>query len=373
MKEEAVTLRKTVVLLLVLAIAIGLLAPAVAAQNNRTNATNVATMLEYEEDAAPTGWLDAVGGIALVVAVIALVLLMVPIRGLMPKELRFFVGIIGVLALALFLVSTLVVFVPVNYVAVVRMTFPTAGRYAIGPGMNLVNPIGTQVTYYTTAVRTMKVNEIAADTASVGRPEIFPSVYVWFRVPMAESGGVDTDKLLALDWLYGPTYEEVFVSEYIISSVKEVSGQHEYDYFGKDRSKAANEIQQVLESKLDGYVMVRDMTISTFRYNAEFEAFLKDLAQRQVELEKETKNVVIEEQKRLQAVKQAEARKAQGEGERDYKIAVAQGEAATLDEASKRLGGDPDAILHYLWLQKWNGQLPATLAGADTNVLLPLQ
>ena len=362
---------KKIVALLLIVLVAGAVAPAAGAQI-RSSTSNIVNVLEYENDGAPTGWLDVVGKMAGAVGIVLLLLTVVPLPGV-AKELRTLTGVLAVAALALFLISTLVVFVPVNYVAVVRTTFPSAGRYVINPGMNIVNPIGTQVNYYTTAVRTMKVHEIAADTASVGRPEIFPSVYLWFRVPMAETGGVDSEKVLMLDWLYGPTYEDVFVAEYIISSVKEVSGQHEYDYFGKDRSKAADEIQAVLETKLDGYVTVRDMTISTFHFTEQFEALLKDLAQRQVELEKETKNVVIEEQKRLQAVKQAEARKAEGEGERDYKIAVAQGEAATLDEAAKRLGGDPDAILRYLWLLRWNGELPGTLAGGDMSVLLPLQ
>lgn len=272
-------------------------------------------------------------------------------------------AVLGTCLSVAFLVLASVKVVPVTYEAIIRQAFPVPSYRVVGPGTHFAWPLVSNVRMYTTRIRQMKVFDISADTNSSGRPQIFPDVVVWFRLPLEDETAkwdrqvVREDLLRQLDWNHGPRFESGFLLEMLIASVKEVSGAHEYGFFGSERDKAQEQIQSLLEEKLGGLITVTDFTISTFSYTSAFEERLELLSQKQMEIEQAQRDVTIAEQRRLEALKQAETKKAQGEGQRDYDIAIAQGKAREIELVAAQLAANPQ-ILGWKWIEQWDGKVP---------------
>lgn len=328
----------------------------------------VVTTWQYDDDGSPFTWPKAVGWVGLIGVIIAIA---ITYRGEISGEFKrvprkSFGHMVAGAFLILFILSTCIQVIPVTYAAVVRVAFPSPSSYAIGPGTHFVLPFVSSVNLYTTRVRPMKIFDIDADTSSVGRPAIYPDIVAWFRLPVStekELTGelpIDPNILRALDLRYGPDYEKTFLKELTIAVVKETSGSHVYDYFGSDREKAQDTIQEELNSRLGGLVEIEDFTISYFNYDQAFEDKLAVASQKQLDLESATKDIEIAEQRRLEAMKTAETAKIRGEGERDNRIELAKGDSEALRLIAEQLAQNP-RLLEYEWIKKWTGVPPATL------------
>lgn len=369
-----------ILVLAIIALALSACAPSPEAQGTTSAAgeyTPPATTLDYEDDNVPFTWPSALMWIALISA---LSLGAWSFRGKFikaydeiktPNKGTLFLAAFFML---LFLVSTSIKVVPVTFVGVVRQVVPSTNYYVVGPGTHIVPPVVSKLHLYTTRVRQMKIFNIQADSASPGRPAVYPDIVVWFRLPIATGSSelnftqisVDTDGLRLLDFRYGPSYEESFLKEKIIAAVKEISGSHGYDYFGNDRVNAQVAISAAVTAKLEGLVKVQDVTISDFSYNPDFEAKLQDLAKKQIELEQATRDVTIAEQRKLEAEKMAQKRQVEGQGERDYQIEVAKGQAEALRLVAEQLKSNP-ALIPYEWIKKWAGEVPYLWQGGDAS------
>lgn len=334
----------------------------------------VATTHEYEDDGRPFTWPNLLGIVGLIGMVISLIATFW--RDVMreyreaPIPHKFGLTVVTFFFL-LFMVSTCIRVVPVTYVGVVRQVLPYTRYYVLGPGTHFVPPVVSTTHLYTTRVRPMKIFDIQADTNSVGRPEIYPDVVAWFRLPIIEGMEltltqipVQEDTMLTVDLRYGPKYEETFLKEKVVATVKEVSGAHPYDYFGNQRPEAQELIEEMLEKKLEGLVTIQDLTISFFNYPPAFEEKLAGLSMKQIELEQATKDVMIGEQRKLEAEKKALQRKAEGQGEKDYKILTAEGDAEALRMIAEQLRANPD-LIPYEWIRKWSGAVPSTFFGGE--------
>ena len=341
-----------------------------ALQSNQAGGINtqvVATTWEYNDDGSPFTWPDFLGWVFLIGAVVVLGFHYLPPMLYEYKKqgssTRTWIAT-GILMI-LFCFTTAIVVVPVTTVAVIRQVMPATNYYVLGPGTHIVAPVVSTVNFYTTRIRPMKVFDITADSNSTGRPEVYPDVVVWFKVPQKDGANqldltnnpADENALLRLDLQYGPEYEKSFVLEQAIASVKEIAGSHAYDYFGNQRAEAQEAIQTLLQSKLGSLVTVEDMTISTYSYSNEFQAKLDDLAMKQVELERAMKDVSIADQRRLEQEMRSQQRRLEGEGEKDYQISIAQGKAESLRLIAEQLAANP-LVIQYEQLQKWGGVYP---------------
>ncbi len=289
----------------------------------------------------------------------------------------------------MFLVATGIKAVPINSVATVRQVFPYSRYEAIGPGTHLVMPLVTKVNIYTTRTRTIEITGINADSNSPSRPEVFPDVTIWFRLPVIDERELDLqgvpldpETLKILDFRYGPEYEETLGVKRAVSAVKEILGSNGYDYIGNRRQDARERFLELMNAKFDGLVQVTAVEIVDFRYTPEFEARLAELSQKQIELEQAQRNVVIAEQDRLKAEKQkettvlnAEAAKAaailqaEGDAERIRVEAAAQAEALALTAEQLRQNS---TLLQYEWIHRWNGILPQIVNGENGGFLYQL-
>ncbi|MCR4264399.1 MAG: SPFH domain-containing protein, partial [Candidatus Roizmanbacteria bacterium] len=283
----------------------------------------------------------------------------------------------GVILTVVFLFFSSIKVVPVTYVGTIRQVFPWKTYYVVNPGTHWTLPLVSRLNLYSTRVREMKLYNIAADTNSTGRPEVFPDVVVWWRLPFSAeadltditSSPIDEEILLELDWKYGPDYEESFFKEKVIASVKEVTGAHEYDYLGSAREEAQDIIQGKIEAKVDRLIDITDFTVSSFSFTPDFEARLQALSQKQVELEQAQKDVLIAEQRRQEELAKAEQRAAQGQGEAKYRLELAKAEAEAFALIAAQLEAHPE-LLQLEWIKKWDGKVPVFMTGSDQSSFL---
>ncbi len=383
-------LRKIVLLILV----VGLLATALMACAPATptpeagkavpvDRETVTTTFEFQDDGSAFAWPDALQGVMLLIILVSLVwgyydlfLEGYPEAGSKSRhrwaKVFAMVGIAGYLFFAGLQVVT-----PTN-VGVIRQSFPNVGYRVVGPGTHWATPFVSRVNRYTTRIRPMKIYDIQADTNTTGRPEIYPDVVIWFRLPVEEGKeleltqlSVPIESMKLLDLRYGPDYEKVLVKEAAINAVKSVSGAHPYDYFGVHKKEAQDEIKTELQAKLGGLVEVTDVAISFFNYSPEFEAQLKTQAEKRLQLEAAQMDVEIAAQLEEKAANEGKAKVAaaeaqkkaeilKAEGDSQARILRAQADAKALELIRQQIASDPN-ILTYEAIQRWQGDVPSTL------------
>ena len=85
--------------------------------------------------------------------------------------------------------------------------------------------------------------------------------------------------------------------------------------------------------------------------------------------EKAVEDKMIAEQQQLKANYENETKVAKAKAEAQAKIVQAEAEAKSNDLLEKSL---TDKILYQMYIEKWDGRLPSTVAGDSTSIMLPV-
>ena len=85
--------------------------------------------------------------------------------------------------------------------------------------------------------------------------------------------------------------------------------------------------------------------------------------------EKAVEDKMIAEQQQLKANYENETKVAKAKAEAQAKIVQAEAEAKSNDLLEKSL---TDKILYQMYIEKWDGRLPSTVAGDSTSIMLPI-
>ena len=161
-------------------------------------------------------------------------------------------------------------------------------------------------------------------------------------------------------------FEESVIAPAIQEVVKASTAKYTAEELITKRESVKSDIEQSLRERLSrfGGIEVQTLSITDFQFSSEF-------------------NNAIE--KKVQAEQDAltaKNRLSQIEYEAKQKIATAYGEAnATLTKAiaeaeglriqSEAISKSKD-ILQLRWIERWNGVLPTTMLGENTQILIPL-
>lgn len=156
----------------------------------------------------------------------------------------------------------------------------------------------------------------------------------------------------------GLGYSDTIINPAVQESVKAATAKYTAEELVTHRNEVKTMIQESLTQRLVGRnVVVEDVNIVDFDFSEEFN--------RAIELK------VTAEQKKLQAQNDLERIKVEAMqveaaaiGQKNAKIASAEGDAKAIELVQNQLSRDPTYI-SYLATQKWNGVLPSvTGAGA---------
>lgn len=233
--------------------------------------------------------------------------------------------------------------VPAGHQAVEFSAVSGVKEGTTGPGMHFKIPLAEQVTLYKVQKQLYTADAAAA---SKDGQEVHSQVGVGFHPDAAW-----------VNWLHqniGPNYADVIIVPAVQEAVKAATAQHDALNLIRNRTVVNQEIRTILEARLiANHIFMDELSITEFDYSDQFNHALEQK--------------VVAEQNALAAQNKLK----QVEYEAQQKIAEATGQAEAARLLSEQLSKDP-AYLQFLWLQRWNGELPQYMGGeSSASILLP--
>lgn len=267
-------------------------------------------------------------------------------------RLRYFVpGAIVILMLIVTLIRGICI-IDSTQVGVVR-TFGKINRQ-IAPGLNLVNPISDSVTTYD-----LRVHVRQASFASYTKDAQPLTASIEYQYAL------DKDNVMDVALEYG-TYDalEAKLDNVVQERAKIVFAKYSAMTLLENRATLSTEVSEEVEAIEELYhvnftsVIVQDIDFSdAFEASVEAKMTAEQDALR-AEQEKKTAVVKAEQEAEVAAI------------EAEAAIARAEGEAEAMRITREALQNMPDAYIQQMWIEKWNGELPAVQAGDSASVIV---
>lgn len=257
------------------------------------------------------------------------------------KELRkAILGIVfGVIALVSLILS--IVIIPAGSVGVVTR-FGAVSRVAPA-GLSMKIPWVEGITKM--SIRTQMV-QVDASAASSNLQTVTSVIAINFHLDPVYAQRVYAD--------VGRNYQELVLAPAIQDSFKKVTSEFTAEQLIQRRSEVSLRAEEELQRKVEQYhLIIENFNIINFDFSPEYNASIeaKQVAEQNVATAKQL------------------LQKAQVEAQ--TKVVEAQAQADS-QKALKDTGALTEEYLQYLFLSKWNGQLPSVMGGA-TSVLDVMQ
>ena len=124
-----------------------------------------------------------------------------------------------------------------------------------------------------------------------------------------------------------------------------------------DRASMSPLVEEAIKKAIDEkfYVDIQTVAMTNIDFSDAFEKAVEDK--------------MIAEQQQLKANYENETKIAKAKADAQAKVVAAEAEAKSNDLLEKSL---TDKILRQMYLEKWDGKLPTTVAGSDSTLLLPV-
>lgn len=168
---------------------------------------------------------------------------------------------------------------------------------------------------------------------------------------LAINYSIDKETALKLYKEVGTNYKENIINPVLHESFKAGTAQYTAESLITNRSEAKEKILEVVKDRLQKYgIVIADLNITNLNFSAAFNAAIEEkaVAQQQVEKAKQ------------------ELEKAKIEAEQKITRAQAEAEAQRLQQQTLT-----KLMVEKMWIEKWNGSLPTTMAG-DSGIILDL-
>lgn len=160
---------------------------------------------------------------------------------------------------------------------------------------------------------------------------------------------VQPDQAAELYDQVGPEYAKAIIEPIFFDAIKEASGQRPALSFAEELASIANDIEAIVTLPLaERGIQVVSVALEDAVFDPDFILSVKEKVIADQEAAEQQRLVAAERAKLEQVKLQAEAQMARAE----------------------ELGLTPAQYLELLWLDKWNGQLPGTVVGEGSDVLV---
>ena len=228
--------------------------------------------------------------------------------------------------------------VPNSNTGVVKK-FGAVQEYSYSEGLHFVTPFITQVVNIDNHILRTDVD---GASASKDLQTVTTNISVNYDVPSGSS--------ISLYKLVGTDVENTLLRPAVQEGVKSVISKYTAEELITKRAAVSTDIHDTISSTMSAYgVNIDKVNIINLDFSAEFNAAIeaKQTAQQQaLKAEQDLARIQVEaEQKKVQAQAEAEAYKAKN---------------AELTEANIKMA----------WIEKWNGQLPQTIANGDEMLMI---
>lgn len=165
----------------------------------------------------------------------------------------------------------------------------------------------------------------------------------------------------------GKDYADKILTPCITESVKTITARYTAEQLVGDRNTLAIGIENELAERLRQYNIE---LVSTSIEDIDFtDTFTAAVEAKQVAQQNKLKAQTEAEQKRIEAQAEADVKVIQAQAEADAQLVKAQAEAEANRLISESL---TDEILRKLYYDVWDGQLPSTILGSDSQIIMEL-
>ena len=183
----------------------------------------------------------------------------------------------------------------------------------------------------------------------------------------------------------GKEYFDTVIAPNISEAVKTATAHYTAESLVNNRDKLAAEIENILKELLDQYNII---VVGTAIEDLDFtDAFTNAVEAKQVAQQNKLRATTEQEQATMEEEKKAEraiiaanadAEMAKIAAQADLEVVKIQADAALYAgereaNMNQRIAEAlSDELINYYWIKQWNGELPDTMLGNDTNVMLTL-
>lgn len=183
----------------------------------------------------------------------------------------------------------------------------------------------------------------------------------------------------------GKTYFDTVIAPNISEAVKTATAHYTAEGLINNRDKLATEIEEILVKLLEKYNIV---IVGTSIEDLDFtDAFTNAVEAKQVAQQDKLRAETVQAQQTMEEqakaeraiiVANAEAEKAVIAANADLKVVQIQAEASLYAgereaQMNQRIAEalTPD-LINYYWIKQWDGKVPTTMLGSDSNILLEM-
>ena len=271
------------------------------------------------------------------------------------------IGIIisSILALAFIVFSLSFTIIPTGYTGV-KVTFGQVDPRTLPHGFNLHLPLIQSIITVNNKQQDIRFdNPIVSETSE--RNEVtFQGITVTYQINTEKSA-----------WIYAnvTNYEEGLISESLVASAIKASSKQLNPVDCTNRSVlepiAKDNVQKSLNEKYgEGVVYVNKVVINDAAFDKEYDDKIAKKQQAQIDYETQQ----IENNKNIEkAEADAKVLKRKTEAEAEARIIEAEAEAEANRKVSESIN---ENILSKTYYEKWDGKLPSTIVGNDTEALI---
>ncbi len=218
-------------------------------------------------------------------------------------------------------------------------------------GLHFRTPFVTSVTIVDVKTQRFESN---STSASRDLQDVTTAVVLNYRADPSAAGDLIRD--------IGADYENIIIEPAVQESVKAATAQFNAEELITQRPQVSEEIQQVLETRLEPRgITVQEVSITEFSFQPDF---AQAVEQKQV-AEQDALRAQLELER---ARTQAQQRVAEAEADAEARVARAQAEATALSVQRDALSSE---LLQLRYIEKWDGILPRFIGGGDSG-LMPL-
>lgn len=273
---------------------------------------------------------------------------------------KFFRCLIIVCALVL-IASASFTIIPTGYTGV-RSTFGQIDSSTMQAGFNWMVPFVQSIATVNNKQQDVKFDEDKIWSETSSRTAIYyEGITVTYQISSDKSA-----------WIYANVsdYENNMVSQSLVSSGIKSASKTLSDADATNRSIVEPLVLKYVQSSLnekygEGVVTVNKVVISNADFDESYTSAVAAKQEAQLAAEKQA----IENEKNVAAAEaEAKVKRTQAQAEADALKIRSEAEA----EANKKISSSLNSnILQEKYIEKWNGELPDTMAGESTTMLIP--
>lgn len=267
-----------------------------------------------------------------------------------------------ILALAVLGVSLFVTQVPTGFTGVLT-TFGRVEDRALDPGLNVKMPWQKIVTIDNREQRVpFNFNAFSSDIQQT-------------TVSGSINFQVNPKSAMTLYSSVGMKYSDTLIAPRLFENVKIVIGRYTAENLIAKRDILADEVLTLMKADLESYgINVISIAIEDIDFT---DSFTNAIEAKQVATQDKLRAQTVQEQATMEAEAQAERQRIAAQAEADVAKIQADADAyatstkATAEaEANEKINASlTQDLIEYVQANNWNGQLPTTFMGSDTNAV----